>query len=86
MTANDSVTNFPNWWKSRGKPVAYLAYLVRGGKQRHRSIFRMGGGGVKVRKIPNFSARFARKVAISNFPRKARGKNENFVCLVDSAF
>ena len=25
--------------------VAYLAYLVRGGKQRHRFIFRMGGGG-----------------------------------------
>ena len=25
--------------------VAYLAYLVRGGKQRHRSIFRIGGGG-----------------------------------------
>ena len=41
-----------------------------------------GGGGVKVRKMPNFSARFARKVAISNFSRKARGKNENCVCLV----
>ena len=27
--------------------VAYLAYLVRGGKQRHRSIFWMGGGGGK---------------------------------------
>ena len=67
-------------------PVAYLAYLVRGGKQRHRSIFRIGGGGggggVKVRKMPNFSARFARKVAISNFSRKARRKNENCVYLV----
>ena len=58
-------------------PVAYLAYLVRGGKQRHRSIFRMGGGGwgVKIRKMPNFSARFARKVAISNlFALSARQK------------
>ena len=36
------------------------------------------GGGVKVRKIPNFSARFARKVAISNFSRK----NEKNLCLV----
>ena len=41
-----------------------------------------GGGGVKVRKMPNFSARFARKVAISNFSREARRKNENCVCLV----
>ena len=45
-------------------------------------FFRMGGGGVKVRKMPNFSARFARKVPISNFSRKARRKNENCVCLV----
>ena len=40
------------------------------------------GGGVKVRKMPNFSARLARKVPISNFSRKARRKNENYVCLV----
>ena len=62
--------------------VAYLAYLVRGASSGIDPFFGWGGGGVKVRKMANFSARFARKVAISNFSRKARGKNENCVCLV----
>ena len=57
--------------------------IPRQGGQAAASIhFSDGGGGVKVRKMPKFSARFARKVAISNFWRKARGKNENCVCLV----
>ena len=57
--------------------------IPRQGGQAAASIhFSDGGGGVKVRKMPNFSARFARKVPISNFSRKARRKNENCVCLV----
>ena len=52
------------------------------GGQAAASIHFSDGGGVKVRKMPNFSARSARKVTISNFSRKARRKNENFVCLV----
>ena len=41
-----------------------------------------GGGGAKVLKWQKISARSARKVAISNFARIARRKNENFICLV----
>ena len=57
--------------------------IPRQGGQAAASIhFSDWGGGVKVRKMPNFSARFARKVPISNFSRKAPRKNENCVCLV----
>ena len=57
--------------------------IPRQGGQAAASIhFSDGGGGVKVRNMPNFSARFARKVAISHFSRKARGKNENCVLYV----
>ena len=37
--------------------------------QGRRLIFRIGGGGAKVRNNSNFSARFARKVAVSNIAR-----------------
>ena len=54
--------------------VAYLAYLVRGGKQRHRSIFRIGGGGVKVRKIPNFRRASRAKSQYLTFRAKRAAK------------
>ena len=57
-------------------PLSGVPGIPRQGGQAAASIhFLDGGGGVKVRKIQKNSARFARKVAISNFSRKARGKN-----------
>ena len=74
VTIPAPVTQWRTWHTSSGGG---------GGGQAAASIHFSDGGGVKVRKMPQKkSARFARKVAISNFSRKARGKNENCVCLV----
>ena len=62
--------------------VWLVLWMAAGGDQGRRSIYRIGGGGARVRKISNFSAR--RRRAKSQYKLHAQNapQIENCICLV----